>query len=376
MSWASSFALGAGGSGAGSEERKEQKVTAEDLILEGVLQSEVPKCPENENHEVLTDDTNGIFVCKECALVLGKQIIHQGTEWRNFEDDGQRNKGDPDRIGGRETELLEDLGLSTVVGMGDATLAKTHNRATMQSNQRALLANFQKIGHLANRLSLPRNIIERAQEMYKRVEDSKEFKGRRTDALLAACIHVACKQQNVPRTFKEMCAVIEVKKRDLSRLVSRIKALRLYKKSSTGKAATSSDQLLDRFCSLLKLPQLVNRATVVIAQKLEKLQFAAGKHPATIAGAAIFIASRLSVHKRSLEQVAAISMMAAGTIKSLVQLVLDGTDNEKVSLHELLPAGYASKDAIDALTTPCKEHGPKDLVSKHLVVWCPIAEAS
>lgn len=149
------------------------------------------------------DETNGIYVCKECALVVGKPIIFEGTEWRNFEDDGQRsNKGDPNRVGGRETELLEELGLSTMIGAGDATLSQTHSRATLQSAQFRFLNHLKRIAELANRFELPRNITERAQEMFKRVIECKEFKHRKGESLYAACIHVACKQQHVPRTYK------------------------------------------------------------------------------------------------------------------------------------------------------------------------------
>lgn len=43
-------------------QKEEKKVTREDLILEGVLVSEIPPCPENPRHPVITGNTSSPFV--------------------------------------------------------------------------------------------------------------------------------------------------------------------------------------------------------------------------------------------------------------------------------------------------------------------------
>lgn len=45
-------------------------------------------------------------------------------------------------------------------------------------------------------------IQDRANEIYKRVEDQKSSRGRNQDALLAACLYIACRQEDKPRTVK------------------------------------------------------------------------------------------------------------------------------------------------------------------------------
>ncbi|GMY18663.1 TFIIB transcription factor [Fagus crenata] len=44
--------------------------------------------------------------------------------------------------------------------------------------------------------------LDRANEIYKRVEDQKSSRGRNQDALLAACLYIACWQEDKPRTVK------------------------------------------------------------------------------------------------------------------------------------------------------------------------------
>ena len=43
---------------------------------------------------------------------------------------------------------------------------------------------------------------DRSNEIYKKVEDSKSIRGRNQDAILAACLDIACRQEDKPRTVK------------------------------------------------------------------------------------------------------------------------------------------------------------------------------
>lgn len=43
---------------------------------------------------------------------------------------------------------------------------------------------------------------DRACEIYKKVEDLKSIRGRNQDAILAACLYIACRQEEKPRTVK------------------------------------------------------------------------------------------------------------------------------------------------------------------------------
>uniref|UniRef100_A0A6N2NJ05 Transcription factor TFIIB cyclin-like domain-containing protein n=1 Tax=Salix viminalis TaxID=40686 RepID=A0A6N2NJ05_SALVM len=66
---------------------------------------------------------------------------------------------------------------------------------------------FKTIATMSDRLSLVATIKDRANEIYKKVEDQKSSRGRNQDALLAACLYIACRQEDKPRTVKEICSV-------------------------------------------------------------------------------------------------------------------------------------------------------------------------
>ena len=45
----------------------------------------------------------------------------------------------------------------------------------------------------------------------------KHLKGRANDAVAAACLYIACRQEEVPRSFKEICAVSRHPKKEIGR---------------------------------------------------------------------------------------------------------------------------------------------------------------
>lgn len=59
--------------------------------------------------------------------------------------------------------------------------------------------------------------------LQQQVHDNKALKGRALKAVYAACIFVAAKRENTPRTFKEICAVMpDVSKVDIGRCFTAI----------------------------------------------------------------------------------------------------------------------------------------------------------
>ena len=45
----------------------------------------------------------------------------------------------------------------------------------------------------------------------------KDLRGRANDAVAAACLFIACRQEDVPRSFKELCSVSRHPKKEIGR---------------------------------------------------------------------------------------------------------------------------------------------------------------
>ena len=68
---------------------------------------------------------------------------------------------------------------------------------------RALISAFREITAMADRLHLHGKTVDKAKANFKEVYESRSLKGRSNDAIAAACLYIACRQESVPRTFKD-----------------------------------------------------------------------------------------------------------------------------------------------------------------------------
>lgn len=121
------------------------------------------------------------------------------------------------------------------------------------------------------------------------MHDGKNLKGRANDAIASACLYIACRQEGVPRTFKEICAVSKISKKEIGRCFKLI-----LKALETSVDLITTADFMSRFCSNLGLPNSVQRAATHIARKAGELDIVSGRSPISVAAAAIYMASQVS----------------------------------------------------------------------------------
>ena len=84
-------------------------------------------------------------------------------------------------MGASENTLLGSSDLSTIIGpaTGKASFDSTgtalynNNRRTVASSDRTLINSFRTIAEMSDRINLPRNIVDRANIMFKMIHDGK-----------------------------------------------------------------------------------------------------------------------------------------------------------------------------------------------------------
>uniref|UniRef100_A0A672SPF6 Transcription initiation factor IIB n=1 Tax=Sinocyclocheilus grahami TaxID=75366 RepID=A0A672SPF6_SINGR len=167
------------------------------------------QCPNHPDAILVEDYRAGDMICPECGLVVGDRVIDVGSEWRTFTNDKETK--DPSRVGDAQNPLLNGGDLTTMISKGTGAASfdefgnsKYQNRRTMSSSDRAMLNAFKEISTMADRINLPRNIIDQTNNLFKQVYEQKSLKGRSNDAIASACLYLACRQESVPRTFKEI----------------------------------------------------------------------------------------------------------------------------------------------------------------------------
>uniref|UniRef100_A0A672J5F3 Transcription initiation factor IIB n=1 Tax=Salarias fasciatus TaxID=181472 RepID=A0A672J5F3_SALFA len=166
-------------------------------------------CPDHPDAILVEDYRAGDMICPDCGLVVGDRVIDVGSEWRTFSN--EKALKDPSRVGDAQNTLLNGGDLTTMISKGTGAASfdefgnsKYQNRRTMSSSDRAMLNAFKEISTMADRINLPRNIVDRTNNLFKQVYEQKSLKGRANDAIASACLYIACRQEGVPRTFKEI----------------------------------------------------------------------------------------------------------------------------------------------------------------------------
>ena len=300
----------------------------------------------NAHPNLVEEFSSGDLVCGDCGTVVGDRIIDTRSEWRTFASDsgGGGHPDDPSRVGGPSNPLLDRAHLETAISVKDGysgaskELGRLQGKTAYRAGERNLLAAFKTIGVMCERIGLPRVIADRAKQLYKLVEDEKLTKGKVNDGVIAACIYVACRQEKVPRTFKEISALTLVSKKDIGRCYKLIAPL-----LETRVSSVSMDDFMARFCSHLNLGMDVQRLSVAILKRVAELGVAAGKSPTSIAAAGLFMTCQLLPHARkSPKDIAFISGVSEITIKNTYKDLL-------LRKYDIIPADMASKHVIDNL---------------------------
>merc|ERR1712037_243642 len=234
--------------------------------------------------------------------------------------------------------------LSTMIGPGtgkasfDASgTAIYNNRRTVTSSDRTLINAFKTISEMADRINLPKSISDRANNLFKMVHDGKNLKGRSNEAISAACLYIACRQEGVPRTFKEIVAVSTVSKKEIGRCFKLI-----LKFHDTNVEIITTGDFMNRFCGSLYLPRDVQRAATHIAKKAQDLDIVPGRSPISVAAASIYMASQASDDKKSQKEIADIAGVADVTIRQSYKLMLPRA-------AELFPDGFKFATPIESL---------------------------
>ncbi|XP_034469144.1 transcription initiation factor IIB-like [Hippoglossus hippoglossus] len=301
------------------------------------------QCPNHPDAILVEDYRAGDMICPECGLVVGDRVIDVGSEWRMFSND--KALKDPSRVGDAQNPLLngEDLTTKISKGTGAASFGEFgksvtyQNRRTTSSSDRAMLNAFKEISTMADRINLPRNIIDRTNNLFKQVYEQKSLKGRANDTIASACLYIACRQDGVARTFKEICAVSRISKKEIGRCFKLI-----LKALETSVDLITAGDFMSRFCSNLGLPKHVQMAATQIAREAVELDLVPGRSPISVAAAAIYMASQASAEKKTQKEIRDIAGVAHATIRQSYRLIYPRA-------AELFPADFKFDTPVDKL---------------------------
>ena len=322
-----------------------------------------PECKDSSN--IVEEFSSGDMVCGNCGmippaisrmtdshtgLVLSDRIVDTRSEWRTFASD--ENGDDPSRVGAVADPLLNGSQLDTVISARDGysgrakELSRAQSKNATTKSERNLIAAYKEIGAMSEAIGLPKVVSDIAKQLYKKIEDSKQLKGKTIQSIIAACIFIACRKANVPRTFKEICALTKVPKNEIGRVYKTIEKLLIADAQAnatvngldmpnvnpvapprnpgdvyTPTASTNASDLMIRFCNRLQLSASIQATCVELARRMAEAGTLAGRSPISIAAAGIFFISWLMGKGKSAKDVGEAAGVSEGTVRNAYKVI-------------------------------------------------------
>jgi transcription initiation factor TFIIB len=338
-----------------------------------------PECKDSSN--IVEEFSSGDMVCGNCGinsfclfdclgLVLGDRIVDTRSEWRTFAND--ENGDDPSRVGAVADPLLNGSQLDTIISARDGysgrakELSRTQTKNAATKSEQNLVSAYKEIGAMSEAIGLPKVVSDIAKQLYKKVEDSKQLKGKTIQSIIAACIFIACRQANVPRTFKEICALTKVPKNEIGRVYKIIEKNLMAGAQATAMAkgvdmpnanpaaaprnpaelqytpttSTNAADLMIRFCNRLHLPPNVQGTCVELARRMADQGTLAGRSPISIAAAGIYFVSWLVGKGKTAKEVGDAAGVSEGTVRNAYKLIW--TDKDKLVDPRWIESGKGS----------------------------------
>jgi transcription initiation factor TFIIB len=194
------------------------------------MSSTCPVC--NDHLLMITDPDSGETICSKCGMIVLDKIqnINQ-PEWRAFSNEEHGNRS---RTGVPSSLAIHDMGLACVIGktnrdaggkkMDDAMHATMQRLRTLDSRAHVhdssdigLMHAFNKLRILKDKLTLPYVVVEKAAYIYRKAHERKLSRGRLVSGLVAASVHIACREMSTTRTLKDIAAASNIKRKQLAK---------------------------------------------------------------------------------------------------------------------------------------------------------------
>ena len=246
---------------------------------------------------IITDLDSGEIVCSKCGLVISDKIQDTRQEWRDFVNSDEAK--DRRRTGMPTSLASHDMGLYTMIGRGrkdarghvlDASMRFTMGRLrtwdlrTQTSANRNLRPAFNQLNILKDKLGLPDAIIEKTAYIYRKAHERGLGRGRETSAALAAALYLACREEETPRTLKEISTISNVKRKAISRQY-RDMVIELDIRIPT----VDPIKCIARIANQINLSQKIKQKAIKIMNAATKSSVSAGKSPMGLAASILYL---------------------------------------------------------------------------------------
>jgi len=285
--------------------------------------------------QTITDYESGEIICSTCGIVISDKNQSNDPEWRNFGHTERSvtpfvsTEATRERAGPPTSLANYDKGLYTVIGEKDYDVngrqldplfrysmhkIRVHDvRTKSTSRDRSRRKAFTELDKLKDKLGLSDAIVEKTAYIYRKVEKRGLIRGRTTPSILAASLHIACREIKVPKTLKEIAKASNIRLKTLS------KDYRLLLTELNLKVPNNDlIHCVFKVGNALHMAENTKRRAIELVDLInekDKHTYASGKDPMGLAATALFVASSNNGENMTQREIASAAGLAAVTIR-------------------------------------------------------------
>lgn len=268
----------------------------------------------------ITDE--GFFCCTNRACgVIYTDMIDQGAEWRYYGADDNQS-GDPTRCGMPINPLLKEssFGCKVICPAKSSYEMRKIRRYTewqgMPYEEKARYEEFQRINVLANQAGISKMIIDDAMRYHTKISEVKTFRGDNRDGIIAATIYIASRNNNCPRTAKEIATIFHLDNTSATRGCKNASSIlneiehEMSNDDKTSLCNTTPLSFIDRYCSHLNINAELTKLCKFIATRIQSSNLIPENTPHSIAAGIVFFVAhqcKLNISKKNVNTVSGIS---------------------------------------------------------------------
>lgn len=275
--------------------------------------------------DLITED--GMVLCSICGSVTERSVIDQHAD-KVFYGQNDSRTTDPSTQGCVSSSLLPKSSMSTmIVGKGSKYFSRMHTWTSMPPKERSLWKVFEIIQNRCNLMELPQCIADKAKEYYHAVKQEQTNRGNIHTAIMSACVFVACKKHNVPRTAKEISELFKISNKLFTRGLKEFNMVMAKNLSEEESKATSNTDFLERYCNKMNLNNDVEELIRKVLQKADKNKLFNNNTPgSSLSGTIAFVCEIMEI-EISREKLSSICDVSVNTINKVCQKLKDNQDN-------------------------------------------------
>jgi len=273
------------------------------------------QCDLCQSSLAITDE--GFLACTNnlCGSIY-TDMLDQGAEWRYYGVDDNQSS-DPTRCGMPVNPLLTEssYGCKVVCPQKSSYEMRKIRRYTewqsMPYKEKAQYDEFQRICDMGRMNGIPKLILDDAMRYHKKVSAHKTFRGLNRDGIIAASLYIASRNNNHPRTAKEIAIIFKLDNTSATKGCKNAMVIlnELEKDMSMQDKTifqnTTPTAFIERYCSKLNINQELTKVCKFAAKQIEAKKLIPENTPQSVAAGIIYFVSlvcNLNVSKRDVWQ--------------------------------------------------------------------------